>query len=174
MRKERKVRSGKVINSRLVKEGWYSRNPPQISLIHQTELSVRHCFSPWGQQPKYWGGTKAHAGESLCPLSWAKKTACALRLLPELNCLDLQDLDDIMMSGRHILTPRGSRTGNGSGQEPRSPGQVHLSPITRILDQIPDEVDGSRNPGLLKSHLTITKEEAPVAQTVTKGTEKGD
>lgn len=45
MRKERKVRSGKVINSRLVKEGWYSRDPPQISLIHQTELSVRHCFT---------------------------------------------------------------------------------------------------------------------------------
>lgn len=39
MRKERKVRSGKIINSRLVKEGWYSRDPPQISLIHQTELS---------------------------------------------------------------------------------------------------------------------------------------
>lgn len=71
-----------------------------------------------------------------------------------------------------MLTPRGPRTGNGSGQEPRSPGQVHLSPITRILDQIPDEVDGSRSPGLLKSHLTITKEEAPVAQAVTKGTEK--
>lgn len=45
----------------------------------------------------------------------------------------------------------------------------------RILGQSPDEVLGSRSPGLFKSHLTITKEEAPVAQAVTKGTEeKGD
>lgn len=76
-----------------------------------------------------------------------------------------------MMSERHILTPRGPRIRKGRGQESRSPGQVHLSPIIRVLDQIPDEVVGSRSPGLFKSHLTITKEDAPVVQAVTKGTE---
>lgn len=45
MRKERKVRGGKIINPRPVKEGWYSRDPPQISLIHQTELSIRQFLT---------------------------------------------------------------------------------------------------------------------------------
>lgn len=45
----------------------------------------------------------------------------------------------------------------------------------RILGQSPDEVLGYSCPGLFKSHLTITKEDAPIAQAVTKGTEeKGD
>lgn len=41
----------------------------------------------------------------------------------------------------------------------------------RILGQSPDEVLGSRSPGLFKCHLTITKKDAPIAQAVTKGTE---
>ena len=74
--------------------------------------------------------------------------------------------------GRH-LPPKTQIVGN-EPRNPQSPGQVHLTHTIKILGQTPRDVFGSRRSGLFKSHLTITKEEAPTAGALTAGEEEDD